>query len=123
VEQLLVHALREVANGPLGDAILKMSIDAAEGELLSGVVAGLPEGVVIESPIVAVVMLYLYAVFGSKLFERALGLEGLLGGKIEHEMDESEAREVVHKDGGDAGATQQVVHVDVGARQVGHLGL
>ena len=41
-----------------------------------------------------------YAVFGSKLFERALGLEGLLGGKIEHEVDELEAREVVHKDGG-----------------------
>ncbi len=45
-------------------------------------------------------MLYLYAVFGSKLFELALGREGPLGGKIEHEMDESEAREVVHKDGG-----------------------
>ena len=41
-----------------------------------------------------------YAVFGSKLFECTLGLEGLLGGKIEHEVDESEAREVVHKDGG-----------------------
>jgi hypothetical protein len=57
VEQLLVCALREVADGALGDAILEMGIDAAEGELLSGVVAGLLEGVVEESPIVAVVML------------------------------------------------------------------
>ncbi len=45
-------------------------------------------------------MLYLYAVFTCELFECALGLEGLLGGKIKHEMDESEAREAVHKDGG-----------------------
>ncbi len=45
-------------------------------------------------------MLYLYTVFTCELFKRALGVEGLLGGKIEHEMDESEAREVVHKDGG-----------------------
>ena len=41
-----------------------------------------------------------YAVFTCELFERALGLESFLGGKIEHEMNESEAREVVHKDGG-----------------------
>ncbi len=41
-----------------------------------------------------------YAVFTCELFERALGLEGLLGGKIEHEIDESEAQKVVHKDGG-----------------------
>ncbi len=41
-----------------------------------------------------------YAVFGSKLFEHALDLQGLLGRKIEHEVDESEAQEVVHKDGG-----------------------
>ena len=54
----------------------------------------------LQSALVAVIMLYLYAVFGSKLFERALGLEGLLGGKIEHEMNESEVQEVVHKDGG-----------------------
>jgi hypothetical protein len=46
VEQLLACALREVADGALGDAILKMGIDAAEGELLLGVVAGLFEGVV-----------------------------------------------------------------------------
>ncbi len=58
------------------------------------------ECVVRESSVVAVIMQNFYAVFGSKLFKRTLGLEGLLGGKIEHEMDESEAREVVHKDGG-----------------------
>ena len=30
---------------------------------------------------------------------------------------------MIHKDGGDAGAGQQVVHVVVGPRQIGHLGL
>ncbi len=79
MEQLLARALREVANGPLGDAILKMGIDAAEGELLSGVVAGLPEGVVVESPIVAVVMLDLHAMLGGKGLGGAFGLNSLLG--------------------------------------------
>ena len=44
VEQLLVSALGEVTDGALGDAILEVGIDAAEGELLSCVVAGLLEG-------------------------------------------------------------------------------
>ena len=57
VEQLLASAFGEVADGALGDAILEVGIDAAEGELLSCVVAGLLEGVVEEATIVAVVVL------------------------------------------------------------------
>ena len=79
VEQLLACALREIADRALGDAILEVGIDAAEGELLSGVVAGLLEGVVIESPIVAVVMLDLHAVLGGEGLEGAFGLDSLLG--------------------------------------------
>ncbi len=56
VEQLLPCALGEVADTALGDLILKMGIDAAEGELLSGFVAGLSEGVVLEAAIVAMLV-------------------------------------------------------------------
>jgi hypothetical protein len=56
VEQLLPRALWEIADTALGDPILKMSIDAAEGELLSCFVAGLFKGIVLEAAIVAMVM-------------------------------------------------------------------
>ena len=79
MEQLLACALREIADRALGDAILEVGIDAAEGELLSGVVAGLLEGVVIESPVVAVVMLDSHAVLGGEGLEGAFGLDSLLG--------------------------------------------
>jgi hypothetical protein len=74
VEQLLECALREIADGALGDAALEVGIDATEGELLSRVVAGLLESVVVETPVVAMVMLDAYAVLGGE------GLEGALGG-------------------------------------------
>jgi hypothetical protein len=61
VEHLLACTFREVADGVLGDAILEVGIDAAEGELLVSVVAGLLEGVVVEAPVVAVVGLGLVA--------------------------------------------------------------
>jgi hypothetical protein len=74
VEQLLASALGEVADGALGNAILEVGIDAAEGELSSCIVAGLLEGVVVEAPVVAVVMLDPHTVLGGK------GLEGPFGG-------------------------------------------
>jgi hypothetical protein len=74
MEQLLASTLGEVADRALGDAILEVGIDAAEGELLSCIVAGLLEGVVVEAPIVAVVVLDPHAVLGSE------GLEGAFGG-------------------------------------------
>jgi hypothetical protein len=46
VQKLLACALREVANGALGDAILDVGVYATEGKLLAGVVACLFEGVV-----------------------------------------------------------------------------
>jgi len=75
VEQLLAHALREIADGALGDAILKVGIHAAEGELLSRVVAGLLEGIVMEAPIVTVVVEDLHAMLGGKCLEGAFGSE------------------------------------------------
>ena len=79
VEQLLARALREIADRALGDAILEMGIHAAEGELLSRVVAGLPESVVLEAPVVAVVVEDLHAALSGKCFEGAFGGNSLRG--------------------------------------------
>ncbi len=67
------------ADGALGDAILEVGIDATEGELMSRVVAGLPEGVVVEASVVAMIMLDSYAVLGGKGLESMLGSESLRG--------------------------------------------
>ncbi len=72
VEELLACAFREIADRALGDAILEMSIDSAEGELLSRVVAGLFEGVVL-APIIAVVMEDFHAVLGGECLKGACG--------------------------------------------------
>ena len=73
VEQLLARALREIVDGALGDAILKVGIHATEGELLSRIVAGLLEGVVLEVPVVAVVVEDLHAVLSSECLEGTFG--------------------------------------------------
>ncbi len=66
MEQLLASGFGEVADGALGNAILEVGIDSAEGELLSRIVAGLLEGVVEEATVVAVVVLDLHTVFGGE---------------------------------------------------------
>jgi hypothetical protein len=57
VQQLLARSLREVVDGLLGDAILKLCINATEGKLLVLFVAGLFEHIIRKLPIVAMVML------------------------------------------------------------------
>ncbi len=79
MEQLLASAFREVAYGVLGDAILEVGIDAAEGELLLRIMAGLLEGVVKEATIVAVVVLDLHTMFGGEGLEGAFDCYGLFG--------------------------------------------
>ncbi len=78
-QRALACAFREVADGALGDAILEVGIHATEGKLLSRVVSGLPESVVVETPVVAMVMLDFYAVLGSKGLKSVLGGESLRG--------------------------------------------
>ncbi len=73
VQQLLARALQEIADGALGDAILEVGVYATEGELLACFVACLPEPIVGESTIVAVIMLNFYDVLGGE------GLEGTFG--------------------------------------------
>ncbi len=74
MQQLLARALQEVADGSLGDAILKVCVNATEGKLLELFVGGLFECVIRKLPIVAMGMLNFYAVLGGK------GLEDLFGG-------------------------------------------
>ena len=55
MQELLMHALREVGNGSLSNAILEVCIYATKAELLPCIMACLLEGVVVEPPIVTVV--------------------------------------------------------------------
>ncbi len=73
VQQLLAHALQEVTDRALSNAILEVSVYATEGELLALFVACLVECIVGKLPIVAVVMLHFYAMLGGKGFEGAFG--------------------------------------------------
>ncbi len=57
VKQLLTGTIQEVADGLLGNAILKVCIYVTEGKLLALFVAGLFERVIGKSPVVAMVML------------------------------------------------------------------
>ncbi len=79
MKQLLMRALREVADGLLGDAILKVCVYATEGKLLALFVAGLFEPVIGKSPVVAMVMLNFYAILGGEGLEGAFGGDGLDG--------------------------------------------
>ncbi len=79
MKQLLTPAFREVVDGSLGGAILKVCVYATEGKLLALFVAGLFECVVGKLPIVAMVMLNLYAVLGSKGLKGTFGGDGLDG--------------------------------------------
>ncbi len=71
---LLTCALRKVADGLLGNAILKVCVYATEGKLLALFLAGLFERVIGKLPIVAMVMLNFYTILGGK------GLKGVFGG-------------------------------------------
>jgi hypothetical protein len=99
VEQLLAHALREFADGALGDPVLEMAIHATEGELLSRFVAGLFEGVVLEAPIVAVVVEYPHTVLDGKCLESAFGSESFRRCIVDLKVDKVQAAEVVDEDG------------------------
>jgi hypothetical protein len=75
MQQLLADPVREVADGAFCNSILEMGIDAVEGELLVALLAGLFEGIVGKSAIVAMVVANGDAMLGSKLLECLLGLD------------------------------------------------
>ncbi len=76
-----------------------MGVDAAEGELLVALLAGLLEVVVGKAAIVAMVVADGDAMLGSELLKRSLGLDLFFRTQILHEMDKAKVREVVQEDG------------------------
>jgi hypothetical protein len=63
-------------NGAFCNSILEMgSVDAAEGELLIALLAGLLEGIVGKAAIVAILVADGNTMFGSKLLKRSLSLD------------------------------------------------
>ena len=98
VQELLASALREVADGLLGDAILEVRIYPAKGELLALGLTCLTEEAVGKSPIVTVVVGYTNAMLSGKALESSLGVDGLFASQIVcHQIDKLEARIMVHK--------------------------
>jgi hypothetical protein len=69
MQELLSGALREVPDGTLGNSILEMRIDPAEGELLLVLLACLLEYIARKSTIVAMVVFDGHAVLGGKSLE------------------------------------------------------
>ncbi len=100
VEQLLACNFREVLDGLLSDAILKVGIYPTEGQLLPCIMVCLLEGVVVEASVVAVVVQNFDSMFCHVLFEGKLGGKCFVGLVVELEVDKSEAGEVADNDGG-----------------------
>ncbi len=82
MQELLSRALREVANGPLCNFILEMSIHSAEGEFLVRFLARVDKSGVGKAPIVAVVVGDPDAVLGGVALEGSLGVNGFGRGEI-----------------------------------------
>ena len=74
MQKLLSCAFGEVADGALGDTILKVGVHATEGELLVRIMTCLFEGVIGKLTIVTVIVVDSDTMFGSK------GLKGAFGG-------------------------------------------
>jgi hypothetical protein len=81
MQELLLGALQEVPDGTLGNSILGMRIDPAEGELLLVLLACLLECIVRKSTIVAMVVFDGYAVLGGELLKCFLCFIVLSGNK------------------------------------------
>ncbi len=77
MEELLPCTLSEVPDGLFCDAILEMSVDPTEGEMLPLCTAAVLEGVVCKSSIVAVVMEDAVAVLLGKVFKGLFGFHCL----------------------------------------------
>jgi hypothetical protein len=99
MQELLLGALQEVPDGTLGNSILEMCIDPAEGELLLVLLACLLECIVRKSTIVAMVVFDGYAVLGGESLECFLCFYRFVGRQVLHQMDVSKAGETVDKDG------------------------
>jgi hypothetical protein len=73
----------------LSNSILEVGVDSTEGETLAAIVASFLEGIVMETPVVAVVVLDADAVLGGKGLKGLLGCNSFNGRVIDLKMDES----------------------------------
>ena len=87
MEQLLSCALTEVANGLFGYSILKMSIDAAEGNSLIRTCACILEVIVGKLTIVAMVVKNSHTMLFGKVLEGLLGIDCLLRSETRHQIN------------------------------------
>ncbi len=99
MQELLSGAFREVLDGTLGNSILEMHIDPAEGELLLVLLACLLECIVRKSTIVAMVVFDGYTVLGSKSLKCFFCFYCFVGRQVLHQMDVLKAGEMVDEDG------------------------
>jgi hypothetical protein len=67
---------------------MEVGVDATEGETLAAIVASFLEGIVVETPVVAVVVLDADTVLGSKGLEGLLGCNSFNGRVVDLKMDE-----------------------------------
>ena len=87
MEQLLSCTLTEVADGLFGYSILKMSIDATEGNLSIRTCAGILEVIVGELTIVAIVVKNSHTMLFGKVLEGSLGVDCLQQSETSHKIN------------------------------------
>ena len=87
MEQLLSCALTEVANGLFDYSILKMSVDAAEGDSLIHTCACILEVIVGKLTIVAMLVKNSHTMLFGKVLEGLLGVNCLLRSETSHQMN------------------------------------
>jgi hypothetical protein len=87
MEQLLSCALTEVLNGLFGYSILKMSIDAVEGNSLIHTCACILEVIVGESTLAAMVVKNLHTMLFGKVLEGLFGIVCLLQSETSHQIN------------------------------------
>jgi hypothetical protein len=100
VKQLLAHALQEVADGLLSDAILKVRVHTTKGKFLLRIVTCLLVSIVVELPHVAVVVEDFHFMFGHVLLEGKLGGKCLCQQIVELKVNKVEMAVVIDKHGG-----------------------
>ncbi len=99
MERLLSRALRNVPNWALCNPILEVSVYPTEGESLTTVLTLFLESVVVETPVVAVVVVDANAMLGGKLLKSVFGGNSFDGGIIKLVVHETQSGVIVNKDG------------------------
>jgi hypothetical protein len=97
IEELLPHALAEVMDGLLRNAILEVGIDPAKGKMLSLGAVTILESVVHEMSIVTMVMEDADAMLLGEMLKCALSFDCFFRGELGHKMDVLELGVMIKK--------------------------